>query len=281
MMLSFNIEQKGLISKFKEYRNSIDIYTEDNDKDKEFYVRLLKQLMQETEIIINDIYPLGCCQEVINHCKTNTQLIRKKLYIIDGDIHLIHKPKETIPNLFVLNSYCIENYVVEKKSVVDFAYEIVATMPKHEVEMAIKYDEHMRKAVDNLINLFLHFSILMEVSGKFQLLHIESFIVGRDISEDLVNSKVEEIKGQILTIINEENYSIRLKDRIDNWERNIDTLLRIVSGKDYLIPYSVHLIKKLKSNFTLDKETIKFMMLKYCTLDRLLDLKTTILTQCS
>lgn len=280
-MLNFNIEQKGLISKFKEYRNSIDIYTEDKEKDKEFYVRLLKQLMQGTEIVINDIYPLGCCQEVINHCKTNTQSSRKKLYLIDGDIHLIYKAKETIPNLFVLNSYCIENYVIEKESIIDFAYEIVATIPKNEIEIAIKYDEHMQKAVDNLIDLFLYFSILVEVSGQFQLLHIERFIVNRDISSELVNSKIAEIKSQILTVINEKDYSSLLKQRVDTWDKNIDTLLRVVSGKDYLIPYSVHLVKKLKSSFNLDKETVKFMMLKYCSLERLSDLKTAILNLCS
>lgn len=45
MALEFSTETRQAATVFTEYRNTIDIYTEDCDKDKEFYVKLLKRLM--------------------------------------------------------------------------------------------------------------------------------------------------------------------------------------------------------------------------------------------
>ena len=51
-MLEYSIEVRQAATVFTEYRNTIDIYTEDCEKDKEFYVKLLKVSS------INSIYPL-------------------------------------------------------------------------------------------------------------------------------------------------------------------------------------------------------------------------------
>ena len=122
MSLEFSTETRLAASVFKEYRNVIDIYTEDCEKDKEFYIKLLKKLLSNTGIVVNDIHPLGCRRTVIECCQNDTDTRRKKLYIVDGDIYLQYKDKEIIPNLFVLDAYCIENYVVCEKSICYVAY---------------------------------------------------------------------------------------------------------------------------------------------------------------
>jgi len=88
-MLDFNDEARRLVSTFLNYRNDIDIYTEDENKDKEFYKFLFSKILKDT-IKINDVTPLGCKDNVIKRCITEPSNGRKKLFIVDGDINIIH-----------------------------------------------------------------------------------------------------------------------------------------------------------------------------------------------
>ncbi len=77
-MLDFSTEVRQAATVFTEYRNTIDIYTEDCEKDKEFYVKLIKRLLSDTDIRVNDIHPLGCRRTVIKCCENDTDIRRKK-----------------------------------------------------------------------------------------------------------------------------------------------------------------------------------------------------------
>ena len=65
MELEFSSEQEHISSFFMAYRNDIDIYTEDEMKDKVFYKKLFSRLLNETGLIVNDVYPLGASEKVI------------------------------------------------------------------------------------------------------------------------------------------------------------------------------------------------------------------------
>lgn len=58
MELAYSKESLELTSEFKSYRNSVNIYTEDKEEDRQFYVRLLGRLLDGTGCQINDITPL-------------------------------------------------------------------------------------------------------------------------------------------------------------------------------------------------------------------------------
>lgn len=52
MGLTYSEESQALVSVFKEYRNTINIYTEDTEDDKEFYLQLYQRLLDGTSCII-------------------------------------------------------------------------------------------------------------------------------------------------------------------------------------------------------------------------------------
>ena len=56
MNLKLNSQQEHVSSLFTAYRNDIDIYTEDQNKDKPFYKIIFKRLLEGTGIKINDEY---------------------------------------------------------------------------------------------------------------------------------------------------------------------------------------------------------------------------------
>lgn len=65
MGLEFSAEQTQVASIFTAYRNDIDIYTEDENKDKVFYKRLFSRLLEGSGVLINDVYPLGSSKDVM------------------------------------------------------------------------------------------------------------------------------------------------------------------------------------------------------------------------
>ena len=280
MKLQYNSEQRRLLSKFKEYRNNIDVYTEDEQKDKEFYARLLKKLTKDTDVIINDVFPLGCSRNVIKHCKANINSNRrKKIYIIDGDIFLLYKPKENIPNLFILDSYCIENYVIEKQSIEKFAYEMTGTMTIENIKLAVKFEDRLTEIMEPLIKLFINISIESEITDYHQIYHINQFLVKDKLDIIKIESQITTIKNKIIAYKDEDLYNELLLKRKSEWEINENNLLKIISGKDYLIPFFIEVIKNLNNTkIGLSKEAIKFQLLKFSTLERLTDLKNAITT---
>ena len=117
MGIEFNSEQEQVSSLFTAYRNDVDIYTEDESKDKVFYKKLFSRLLNGTGLRINDVYPLGSSDDVIAACRKDSDVKRKKIYIVDGDIYLMFSPKQPIPYLYVLDAYCMENLVIDEDAV--------------------------------------------------------------------------------------------------------------------------------------------------------------------
>ena len=146
-MIELSQEPQRLMSTFLAYRNDIDIYTEDNEKDKEFYKVLFKRLIKN-DIVINDVTPLGNKQNVIERCKNEPENGRKKLFIIDGDITIIHGENlPNLPNLFILEAYCIENFLINKNTIVQFLYMSCGTKSIEEIESELEYPGQIKVTV--------------------------------------------------------------------------------------------------------------------------------------
>ncbi len=282
MALEFSTETRQAATVFTEYRNSIDIYTEDCDKDKEFYVRLLKRLLADTDIVINDIHPLGCRRTVIECCQNDTDTRRKKLYIVDGDIFLQYREKEDIEHLHVLDAYCIENYMICEDAICNVAYIFHARDSYDRVKSFLNIPQALNDIMVPLINLFFYYSIQMECYGQFCLMNIDSYMDKslKQIDNSKIEKRIAEIREGLINFgIPEEKLDDLFNKRKAKYPYNVDTLLKIVSGKDFLIPYfKYHIDRNLNCALRLPKETWKFNLVDKCDITKLEPLKQAILS---
>lgn len=273
-MLELSDESKRLVSTFLAYRNDIDIYTEDELKDKEFYKVLFTRLLQDT-IRINDITPLGSRKNVIERCQSEPDNGRKKIFIVDGDVKVIHgKDVLSLPNLFVLDGYCIENFVFDKESIVNFIYLNCASKPKVEIENDLKFEEWLSGYSNKLVDLFIHFAIVDFFGGKYTLHNANKYHPKVDYAEELVEQEIEKLKVDILLLTTKEEYEMKLQQLKMQWSNNLESLITIVSGKDYLIPillFKTQYYRKSKALPTV--EEAKFILAHNCSLVRLSKLK--------
>lgn len=277
MELAYSKESLELTSEFKSYRNSVNIYTEDKEEDRQFYVRLLGRLLDGTGCQINDITPLGSCHSVEQASKNNPD--PKGVYIIDGDIYTILSPKQSTSSLYVLDAYCIENMVVDGNSVLNVAYCFYGKMGKEELSETLKTDEFMMSITEPLTEMFFHFALEQKHIGHFLIKHFNSYSNTSVIDRKKINNEIENIKSILVPkYISEQQFNDELNDMRKKYPIELKSLLKIVSGKNYLIPcIRCYISDCLKYKFSLPKESWKFNMANYCNLDRLQGLRSFIL----
>lgn len=277
-MISLSEESQRLTSTFRVYRNDIDIYTEDNEKDKEFYKVLFKKLLK-SEITINDVTPLGSKETVIKRCNEEPDNGRKKIFIIDGDIYFIHgKNIPTSKNLYVLEGYCIENFLIDKEAIIHFLYMNCGTKPKEQIESELNYNDWLSEYSEMFIDLFIHFALINYFGGYFTLFNANKYHVKNDeeivFQTELVNADILKIKEEIFKIVSVEEYKLKHEELNLKWTNCIENLITIVSGKDYLIPLLLLKTQQFKKSKALPTlEEIKFSLVHSSNLNRLSSLK--------
>ncbi|MDO1512070.1 DUF4435 domain-containing protein [Maribacter confluentis] len=276
-MLEYADDPKRLVSTFLAYRNDVDIYTEDENKDKEFYKALFSRLIT-SKIKINDVTPLGSKENVITQCKISSPGKRKKVFIVDGDIALINGEGLELENLFVLERYCIENFLIDKSSTCNFVYLNCGTKSKEEIENEIDYEFWLKSYCNILIDLFLHFSLINQVGGKFTLYNANKYHTLKkgdyEFDYKLVEHDISNIRKEILLIVDLEYYEQQLRLLKKKWSNSIESLLTIVSGKDYLIPILLIKMQKFKASKAMPSlEEVKINLVNHFDISNLQSLK--------
>ncbi len=300
MIPKYNSVTSKIKALFLHYRNDIIIYTEDNLADKEFYKMLLGRLVDKT-CQINDIHPLGPKSTVIQLCQEDNDYSKRKLYIVDADLDLITDSNTNdISRLFVLDSYCIENYLIDEDGIIEIIWEYTGK-DKNQIKAALTFNNWLSEIKSCLIHLFLVFSIqrdlLIGESDEFKkkyapVLQNAYFFLDKKkkfdvLCVDRVNSHIlhvtEKIKEALVekgVIDTDEEYHRLLVRKNEKWSDTNETLLRIVSGKSYLIPLLEKRLQKFtKSKSGLSIDIIKRKLARHCSLNRLMPLKITIENQ--
>lgn len=283
MDLEYNIEEKKLLSVFHQYRNDINIYTEDCEKDKAFYEILFQRLLENTGIQVSDVFPIGNCHVVEKASKEDPD--PHGFYIIDGDIYVIFAPKLPYSNLFVLDSYCIENFVVDEKSVTIVTYQLNGGKEKIEdIKAKIDFGHAFDLILQPIMNLFFYMSIERKYRNIHELKEYDRFIKkGGLFNRKKVELEIEQIKNRIVPhVISSQILLEELQMLKAFFPYNINSFLRIVSGKDYIIPYLKRYIsKKMDFTYQLPNESWKYQFVQYCEMGRLDTLKQAIIEKAS
>jgi hypothetical protein len=290
-MIGFSYKSLKAIPRFFSYRNEIDIFTEDKKNDKEFYKALFSRLC-DNKVSINDITQLGCKANVLKaYDEQDKSSSRKKLFIVDGDLDLIiGTNRKSENNLVVLDSYCIENYIVDEKSALEILYYSVGTSDKDTLSKKLNFDKWLGYNKDVLILLFLNFSIL-KMYGGGPIIKSASHFLKQEKKQTVldsiaVNTYSDDIKNQIVLLLSsngdsnpELTYQKELKKLEAKWKKDNDTFLKIISSKDYLIHLLQHRVNftigKGKSMFP--KQSFKLFLANHCELERLAFLKKKII----
>lgn len=179
MELKFSLSQLEVVPLFKAYRNDIDIFTEDEEEDREFYKVIFNRLLKDTGVRVSDVYPLGTSRAVIEASRGGRCSARPALYLVDGDIFLLYCPKSPTNNLFVLDSYCIENLVVDEKATYETIKTFLGTKSLSEIKSKFKFSELIDGCKKELIDLFLSGLFNANIRKILKWIILGAFIITR------------------------------------------------------------------------------------------------------
>lgn len=272
------------ISLFFKSKNDVDVFIEDSN-DEEFYKVLLNRLTDGKRI--KKIISCKCKTELLKACEADQiDRNRKRIYLTDGDLDLINDTnRKDLKYLHVLNMYCIENHLVEEEGILEVLHSNIV-LDKSAIKKQLTLSNYLKSISNPLIELFLHYSIthLYKMGAKTVSNSVGSFCKKNKsltvLDVEKVEQKVKELRDEIILKIGEDNYNNTIYELRQKWPSNSNTLLTIVSAKDYILPLLTFRFKKLKGkeSFNLKRESLRISLAKNINLESLEELKLDIIT---
>lgn len=121
----------------------------------------------------------------------------------------------------------------------------------------------------------------MELYGQYEILHIDAYLDDKkeNIDNAKIESKIADIRSGLKSHGKKDNeIDFLLAKRKEKFPYNLETLLTIVSAKNYIIPYFRHIIKKkMGYNIRIPNESWKFNLVDKYETERLNSLRDEII----
>ncbi len=279
------LPERSLTSQGVLYRplQDIEIYVEDEES-KAFYNELVGRLT-DAELRIKSVFPLRGKLKLLEECKKfNAE--HPALFLLDGDLDWVAgKEFPSLERLFVHPCYCVENYLFCDQAMVELIVENTGTLTRDDAREKLNW-KHMRQAhVGPLVDLFIDFAVAHSLypelptisTGIGALLKQKS----RKTPPDLDIDKITYLRNQIYKKV----VDVKGKDEYEKKHQNISQRVRdlgdscdAVSGKSYLIPFQMFVLKRFSSQ-NINRCSFIFRLAKYCRIDKLEPLKEALLNE--
>jgi len=257
----------------------IEVYVEDSNSEA-FYFELLNRMISG-EKKIRKIIPLNGRKNVLDHCD-DFDHSTPALFIIDGDLDLFLGIREKgKTNLFQHKAYCIENYLICKYAAIELIVEGSGIILREHALTDAEWDSALASA-HALKNLFITFAAARVAHPELKTVaHGHSSVITQQVRKKppaVDFSKITALEASIRQACidkTSESEWREIRAKIEMNAGEIDALDG-VSGKDFLLPILDHFMRA-KGCGSISTESLMFKLAKHCKLDRLAELKHSLL----
>lgn len=140
--------------------NEVNFYIEDSEQEN-FYFQIFKTHFPNVKI--ERIFPLSGKSSVIGHARDNSNSkIKARVYLLDKDFDDLLGKKIEQSNIFYLDKFCIENYLLEPKAFIEVAIECDPKLRFEPVKRAIDFEALLAEINDALSDLFAIFYLVQK-----------------------------------------------------------------------------------------------------------------------
>jgi hypothetical protein len=249
-MLDRSVLAKSASSVFFEEYNDVDVFIEDTALG---YRKIFREIISRAldgVFSIEQVFPLGNREQVIEECVRNQEYTgRKRVYIIDGDLYLLNNDTPKINGLFVLPRYCIENFLIDHNAITDLVYEEDPEMSKGDFINKFNYEEWVENNESYLLELFTIYAICFKYLPQEQTIGFKvSKLVSSNsgiVCSEKVTLRINELKSKLIAKYNE-IWLYEEIEKINNYLRHMENKVhKFVSAKDYLLPLLTTRIQSL------------------------------------
>jgi len=224
---------------------AITIFTEDKPSDKFLYSILLNRLINN-EIKINKIIPLGPKSQVVEKSIASLKSRNKSLFIVDCDIKIMFGEELETENLISLKRYCIENYLCCEDGIVEYLF-LKLGKERNRIKTDLDFKNFMTINGKKLLKLYYRYLLAFDLNCSHTFKNATEFfnipgppkrIDGTKVNQEINN--VERVIKENLKNLGNRSYKRELEVRLKKIEIinpiNLETIIKVLSGRDQLLP---------------------------------------------
>jgi Protein of unknown function (DUF4435) len=154
----FNENYRYAQSAFFEQFNDVDFFVEDEESEN-FYFLIFSKLFPNVRL--ENVHPLCGKANAIEHSKRNSSP-RKSVYLLDKDfddlLGILHKQQ----NVFYLEKYCIENYLMEEEALIGLIIGAKIKLKPRDVRANLRFQSELDEIIGELSNLYALFFLVQK-----------------------------------------------------------------------------------------------------------------------
>lgn len=250
--------------------NDVNFYFEDSGSEN-LYQLILKKFFGE--IRIERVFALSGKRSLISHNEApENSGIPARVYVLDKDFDDLLGNIVQHKNIFYLERFCIENYLMEEDAIVELIIEAHPTETRDSVKTRVDQNALIERQKESLTNLFAMFFLVQKLDLGLPncRLNPERFC-SQDRLWELESDRIDAYKAELnseLRLIGESDLDADYKADPRLAEYFSPDLDKIVSGK-FLLAMLLH---KAKREFNLGAATfasLSYRLAKNCGLSAL------------
>lgn len=256
--------------------NDVFFYVEDTEQE-HLYFNILKRLLNDVQF--DKIFPLHGKTNLKNHARNNTG-DKSKIYIADIDFEDILGIKEELDNVFYLNSYSIENVLVEKDGLFEIIREKSPKLKDTDIASLFDLNSKLQQCKLVLSELTCTFIVIQKYSLGKEYFGLNP---ARDFNLDI---HPPQIKNSFLpTYLNETEQLLKnidgrftLKSKQQEFKsqfKSLSNALKNIPGK-YILNVIKHQLEKAGLINQISIESLTYKLSKECNINSLSYLKAEI-----
>lgn len=242
----------------------IDIYVEDAGSER-FYGELFKRIAPD-ELRIKRVFPLHGRANVLAQAQLHDCAKRPALFLIDGDFEWV-RGEPSPPNVYRLESYCIENLLISEHAAVQLIFE-EGVLSKPESSEALDFAS-WQKSLQPLVELFTVYAALNAIDPSTATVSIglggllSPAAKGKPPELDPVKTEARIVaQKQRLSKLMGEAKSVQFLATIRARVTTLPVHLYIVSGKDFLLPLFHFKLKSCGCGLTV--KSLRMRLARHC-----------------
>lgn len=249
--------------------NDVSFYVEDTEQE-HLYFNILKRLFNDVQF--EKIFPLNGKPNLKNHARNNLE-DKTKIYIADIDFEDILGIREELDNIFYLNKYSIENFLIEKGGFFEIIREKTPKLKDSDIELLFDLDKSLRQFTPILSELSCTFIVIQKFSLRKEYFGLNPT---RDLDLDATpavirNRFLPEFFEETETLLKAIDGRFSLKSKCLSFKKHFNSIndaLQNIPGK-YILKIIKHQLERARLINQISLETLTYKLSKECNLDSL------------
>jgi hypothetical protein len=242
-MVRFSPRAARALGWLKRPYNDVEIFVEDTGNHN-MWLHICRNLLPQGTRL-SSVNMLGGRDAVLEACRLDQAVdARRKIYIMDGDFDfLLGRPKPRLRFLYRVQAYCVENLLLNERSLIAIGLESKPTLNEAAIAATIGYKQIVKEIDNTLRPLFVNYATAFSEARRVRTVRLPVQTL-YEMGSGGPTLSLEKIRRRSVSVLLQAarytDVALLRKKRSEIAARASSLpLAKVVSGKDYHLPFAL------------------------------------------